>query len=99
MEPEPGGGLTSTACRAAGACVAAGNYAARNGGIEGVIDTLSGGSWTAARARLPAGAATAAQYVFFNSAACPAAGHCVAVGGYKLRNGGTVGMIDTAASE
>jgi hypothetical protein len=89
-------GLTSVACEAVGSCVAAGSYTVRNGAIEGMIDTLSGGTWTAARAPIPAGAAVAKQYVYFNSATCPASGDCIAVGGYKAQNGSAQGLIETA---
>jgi hypothetical protein len=92
-------GLTAVACQAAGTCVAEGSYIAGDGGMDGVIDTLSGGTWTAATAALPSGAAVAKQYAFFGSAACPASGTCVAVGGYKTTNGATMGLIDTATAK
>ena len=76
-------GVEVAACTAASTCVAAGSYTARNGTIQGEIDTLSNGTWTAASATLPVGAAAAKQYVFFYGAACPAAGSCIAVGGYE----------------
>jgi hypothetical protein len=89
-------GLTSVACESVGSCVAVGSYSVRNGTIEGMIDTLSGGTWTAASAPIPAGAAVAKQYVYFNSATCPASGDCIAVGGYKAQNGSNQGLIETA---
>ncbi len=89
-------GITAVACEVAGSCVAAGSYSLANGTVQGVIDTLSGGTWMAARALLPAGAAVAKQYVFFDSAVCPAAGHCLAVGGYIVQNGSTQALIETA---
>ena len=89
-------GLTATGCEAVGSCVAAGAYTARNGVTEGMIDTLSGGTWTAARAPVPAGAAVAKPSVYFNSVTCPAAGDCIAVGGYKAQNGSYQGLIETA---
>jgi hypothetical protein len=89
-------GLTATACEAVGTCVAIGSYTARNGAIDAVIDTQSGGTWTAARAAVPAGAAVAKQIVYFNSATCPAPGDCIAVGGYKTQNGSTQGLIEKA---
>jgi len=90
-------GLTAVACQQAGACAAEGSYVARNGTLVGVIASLSGGTWTAARAPLPAGAAVAKQFAFFDSAACPAPGTCFAVGGYKAANGSTETMIETGA--
>ena len=91
-------GLEAAACTAASMCVAAGSYTARNGTVQGEIDTLSNGTWTAARASLPAGAAAAKQEVFFNSAACPAAGSCIAVGSYKAQSGNSQALIETAGS-
>ncbi len=91
-------GLTAVGCAAPGTCVAAGSYTARNGGIQGALDTLSGGTWTAAAAPLPADAAVTKQYAFFDSAVCPATGDCIAVGGYKIQNGSTRVLIETAAS-
>ncbi|WP_300609882.1 zinc ribbon domain-containing protein [Trebonia sp.] len=98
FSPDAVTGLTAVACRTAGACVAAGSYTARGGAVVGVIDTQSGGTWTAARAPLPAGAATAKQYVFFDSAVCPASGYCIAVGGYNASNGSTQPLIETGAA-
>jgi hypothetical protein len=89
-------GLSMAACPAAGTCVAGGSYIARNGSVAGLIDTLSGGTWTARRAPLPADAAAAKQDVFLGSATCPAVGDCVAVGSYKTRGGGNQGLIETA---
>ena len=72
-------------------------YRAWTAASKGVLDTQSGGTWTAAAARLPSDAGVAKQYAFFESAACPVAGHCVAVGGYKIQNGSTRALIETAA--
>jgi hypothetical protein len=53
-------------------------------------------TWSATQAPLPADAAVAKQYVYFNSATCPASGDCIAVGGYKAQNGSAQGLIETA---
>jgi hypothetical protein len=90
-------GLTADACRAVGSCVAPGSYATRTGGVQGEVDTLAAGTWTAVRTPLPGDAETAKQYAFLNAVACPASDECVAVGGYKPRNGSTEGLIETAA--
>jgi hypothetical protein len=90
--------LSAAACTSAGACIAVGNYAARNGASEGLIDTLSNGTWTAVRAPLPADAAAPRQSgVSFSAATCPAADECVAVGIYIARNGAMEGLIESAA--
>jgi hypothetical protein len=90
--------LDAIACQAAGSCAAPGNYTARSGAIDGVIDTLSGGKWTAATAPLPAGAVTAKQLAYFNWAVCPAPGNCVAVGVYTTQDG-TQAFIETATAK
>jgi hypothetical protein len=93
--------LDAVACRAVGSCVALGSYLAGNGALYGATDTLAGASWTAAKAPLPSGSATStAQPVSpFAQAVCPAANSCVAVGGYKVPDGGTAALIETAASK
>jgi len=88
--------LAAVACQAAGSCVALGSYVG-DSGVEGAIDTLSGGTWTAARAPVPAGAVTAKQFLYFTAVACPAPGHCVAVGNYPAQDGSTQSLIETAA--
>ena len=91
--------LSGVACRAAGYCVASASYVARSGAIEPVIDTLSGGAWTAADAPLPGGAATGAkQLAYLTLVACPAPGSCLTVGSYTAGGGGTQGLIETAAA-
>jgi len=89
-------GFTAAACTAPGTCVAAGSYFLTDNTVQGVIDTLSGGTWTSARAPVPAGAASAKQYIYLDSAACPAAGDCLAVGGYKVQDGSSQALIETA---
>jgi len=90
-------GLTAMTCQAVGTCLAGGSYIVRNGTLEGVLDAQSGGTWTAVRAPLPAGAAVAKQFVFFDSAACPTSGSCFFVGGYKAADGSTQTLIETGA--
>src|SRR4029077_12406705 len=45
---------------------------------DGWIETLSHGTWTSAKAPLPADAATDSQTTILQSVACPAVGTCVA---------------------
>ena len=68
-------GLESIACPADGFCIAVGTYTVGDGPIDGAIETLSDGTWTAATAPLPRGAATTAQDVYFRRAACPTPGN------------------------
>jgi hypothetical protein len=89
--------LDSVTCQAAGRCVAVGQYVARNGGVSSAIDTLSGGTWSAATAAFPPGASATDQYVGFNQVACPASGYCVGVGTYYSAQGDRP-LIETATS-
>ena len=88
--------LEAVACEAAGSCVAQGSYVAGTGTVDGAIDTLSGGTWTAAKAPLPSGAATAKQQTYFNWSVCPASGNCVAVGSYTTSDGSSQALIEVA---
>jgi len=87
------------ACRAAGYCVASASYVADSGEIAPAIDTLSGGTWTAADAPLPGGAVQGSkQTAYLTLVACPAAGSCLTVGSYSADGDGTQGLIETAAA-
>jgi hypothetical protein len=92
------GYLGSVGCRAAGSCVAFGSYIAGGGVIGGVIETLAGGTWTAAKAPLPAGAAPPKQD-FSLSGICPAADSCVAVGEYSTSATSSVAVIETGTEK
>src|ERR1700722_6449724 len=70
--------LTTLACPTAGWCVASGVYSQISGTEQAFMATDNGGSWSAASAPLPA-PASGSQLL---SAACPAAGSCVAAGTY-----------------
>ena len=91
------------ACPAAGACVAAGNYATSDGQVHGFLSQLSGGSWSTVEAPLPADAATAdpdANFGDFNGlgatspVACSATTACVAVGSYFSNSNATRPLIE-----
>jgi hypothetical protein len=91
--------LGAVACQAADSCAALGSYIVGSGAVDGAIDTLSGGTWTAATASLPPGAATTKQDTTFYGAACPAPGHCVAVGNYTAQDGSVQALIETATGK
>lgn len=78
--------------------MAPGSYIADSGAINGAVDTLSGGTWTAATAPLPLGAATTKD-AYLEWAACPLPGNCVAVGTYTAQDGGTQALIETATGK
>ena len=92
--------IDGLACATAGSCVATAGYMTKANELVPVIETLSGGSWTAASAPLPADAAPGtgqANADYLELVTCPAAGHCLAVGSYAAADGTFEGLIETAA--
>ena len=75
-------------------CAAVGTYHDSGSNGQGLLDVLSGGSWSATEAPLPSDARANPNAGFF-SVSCPSVGSCVAVGAYKNSAGGTEGVIDT----
>jgi hypothetical protein len=84
-------GLQALACPAANACAATGTYATSSGN-QGLIETLSGSTWTPLAAPPPPHT-TGTTLFGTGSAACPAAGACAAAG-YN----GLGGVLDMLAS-
>jgi hypothetical protein len=76
---EPAGGihgvLSSVSCASSTSCVAVGSYLF-GGNNHVIVDTFSGGKWTASQAALPAGAnaATASGIQCFSATSCLAVG-------------------------
>jgi hypothetical protein len=81
------GVLDGVSCPEVSSCVAVGYYQSGSNTV-GLIDTLSGGTWTSTEAPLPA-SATGAQITAVD---CPAPGSCVAVG---TRQPNTLGFAET----
>jgi len=90
---DPPGGpsptLSSVSCASAGNCVAVGGYDASDRTTHSLLVTESGGTWGAGvDAQLPPNAATTPDPNFgyaggsISLVACPAPGHCTAVGTY-----------------
>jgi hypothetical protein len=90
--------LKSVVCPAFGACVATGEYTDSSGAQEGLLDTLSGGGWTAARAPLPADAAGTGQLAGLFAVVCRAPGSCLAGGHYKNKGGQPRYLIDSLSA-
>ena len=83
--------MRSAACLSANSCVAVGGYYDRKGNYNGLLVDKQGSSWISVKAPLPPGAATAqgdpgAQ---LNTAACPQAPSCFALGQYTDSAGNT----------
>jgi hypothetical protein len=88
--------LTSVACPAVGSCVAVGQFhdVTGTGHAQGLVEVLSGGTWTSATLPVPATAGTGTdQFAELYGVSCPAAGSCAAVGRYKNTKGDTQGLI------
>lgn len=87
--------LAGVACANAGTCVAVGDYEHDNRNItDGLIETLSQGTWTSVKAPLPADAATGGQFAILQSVVCPAVSTCVAVGSYRGQDSAAPGLIE-----
>jgi hypothetical protein len=90
--------FASIACPTTASCIAVGTYEDPSGNPYGLIETLSGGTWTASTAPEPANAGTAVdghQAAGFYALSCPSATTCTAVGVYVDSTGGAFGLIDT----
>lgn len=93
--------LNRVTCPSQGWCFAVGSYVDSAGNQQGVIATLSGGTWTAVPAPLgglnPASASNPGASL--NDIGCsppgPAAEYCIAVGTYRDVSGGQDGLIET----
>jgi hypothetical protein len=86
-------------CPTTGSCVAMGHYTDSSGNVQGLIETLASGSWSASTAPLSGLSPPAATnpLLFFGALSCPAAGWCVAVGVYGDSSGHAQGLIETLA--
>jgi hypothetical protein len=77
------GSLFQVSCAVDGTCVAIGDYMPAGTISDSVLETRSGGSWTATAAPLPTGSElTMHSYVQLNGVACALGGSCVAIGEY-----------------
>lgn len=93
-------GNTALGCAAAGACAFAGSYGTSSGATEGLIETLSSGTWAANTVPLtglheqPA----AQPDVQFNGMSCGATGTCTAVGNYTDTNASIDPLVANVSS-
>ena len=93
-----GASLTAVSCASQGSCVATGHFTDSLGRSHGLIETLSGGTWSPLDAPAPGDAQMGSGYgVSLSSVDCQTALSCVVVGEYKGTGGGTFGLIDTYA--
>ncbi len=95
--PDPAAELNSVSCTSAGSCEAVGDFQDDNGNEFGLTLVLSQGVWKASKPGLPASVPAADPFALIQ-VVCPAAGDCVAVGGYLDNNGNLQGLIYTLSS-
>ncbi len=89
--------VKSVSCPSTTSCVAVGTFTDASGKVQGLVETLSGTTWTAAAAPLIglSPAAAADPSVNLVGVSCPSAGSCVVVGSYNDSSGVAHGLIET----
>ncbi len=94
--PTPPGGngasLAAVSCIARGACTAVGDFAPSGDTLGGLIDTLSGGSWTGSQAPSPGGGS---GQLSLTSVSCASDDTCAAVGEYGENSDTSVPVADS----
>jgi hypothetical protein len=90
--------LSAVSCASPGNCTAVGWYTDGSGNQQGLLLTQSSGTWTAAAAKLPLGAATN-PVVYMGSVSCTSKGKCTAVGEYSDTSGHEQGLLLTESSD
>ncbi|HTU31007.1 MAG TPA: putative Ig domain-containing protein [Solirubrobacteraceae bacterium] len=88
------GGLNAVACTTPGNCEGVGSFKDAGGQTQAMVAAETAGTWAAATAVTLPGGADATQDAQLTSIACPASGHCAAVGSYVNAAGQTAAMVD-----
>ena len=97
--PNPPGAVSNSfqpvalSCSSATDCVGGGGYVASGINRPAALLTLTGTSWTAAQAPLPADAVTEGGSATVGSVSCPSATVCFAGGNYRQTPGDQEGML------
>lgn len=84
--------LESASCPSTGDCVAVGNYLDSGNRWEGLIETETGGVWSAVEAPT---AGLGASYTDLSDVSCPSAGNCVAIGSYDNASNSQQALVET----
>jgi len=84
--------ISGISCPSASRCIAVGSYLDAKGNTQAMLLTRSGGKWTAAKAPLPAGAASN-PWTDIAAVSCPAVARCTAAGGYTNSASELVGLL------
>jgi hypothetical protein len=90
--------LGAVSCPTPGFCVAVGQYYQGAGELTGLIETWSGGTWTATRAPQPTNPPESDQFAILWEVACPTAGFCLVPGQYENASGTYVATVLTLSS-
>jgi hypothetical protein len=92
-----GGQLTAVSCASPTSCVGVGLYETGSPvRTAGLIDTLSGGTWAATRAPVPADAGTGSNLEgTLNEVACSTPTSCLTVGSYGSASGNETALVDS----
>jgi len=97
-EANPLADLFSETCPAAGSCVAAGTYTDTDGDGQGLVETLSDGTWTPTAVPLPTNQASTPLTYYPGVLTCGAPGSCVVLGNYYGTDGTDQGVIETLST-
>ena len=84
----------SISCPVSGICYAAGSYNSSSGATEGLIETLSNGTWSASTAPAAADASATQPNVHLDAVSCPASDSCISAGNYFDSSGNQQGLIE-----
>ena len=93
---KPTNWLFGVSCASATSCVAVGRYVNTSGNGVGLVDTLSGTTWTGTVAPLPAGANPTSSLL--SGVSCGTPTTCTAVGQYAAAIGGQLPLLLTLAN-
>lgn len=96
----PASAVTSVSCPSPGTCGLGGHYTQRSGHLQAFVANEVNGTWHKAQQVPGTATLNAGGHASVTSVSCPAAGVCVAAGGYKPKKGpGQLFVASEAASQ
>jgi hypothetical protein len=90
--------LVSAECATPTTCVADGWYYDQGGKVFGLIDTLSGGTWTGVQAPQPSNQDPTHQGTELNELSCPTPTFCMTIGHYVATGNTETVLVDTLSA-
>ncbi|MGH9017358.1 MAG: Ig domain-containing protein [Acidimicrobiales bacterium] len=96
--------MSAISCSSSSFCLAVGSYQDTDNVQAGLLLTMSGGLWTAARAPVPADAATDGQvtdnteHTYVDAVSCWTDGGCAVAGSYMLASGSYADLADNLSA-